>query len=473
MSNPPPKKHSRRFSILGFGGGSHSRHGSEAAPSQVTSTPSSPSTSPPRALKTSASSEEIGRGSFSRRRSKLVRNPRRKLSLLFGDKSIREIEASDPVQPTTVQEEEEVLPTFSRRNSVASQAANVHQPSEPEAVSPTQLPSPSPHPHDIPLPPSSTASPEQDVCAAFDSFSGDRPPVEVANILTDCETAGMAHLAAKLEERISLDLLDLSPSQPEEHVVPQAKRRQSLDLTTLSSTTNMIHTPPSLGRSKTLYTPQRPGISDRENRRSDDLPRARAEMSARQRQIHVRRAQKISKVFGDDPPQELIHITADDMAGLKPHQRDSLLTLLSIDISLNSVSLESEHSNSGLKPPESPLPDRPPSATPSHDSDQRSSSQPQLIVQDIDEREIFALRRRRAAKLSKFFGVGHLATSLLERDQPDVQPAAPPSPVRTIGVDVKVVHHSGRRMWGLLEGQSPREADMQDVINQLRGLKSS
>ncbi|KAG6878426.1 hypothetical protein C0993_007027 [Termitomyces sp. T159_Od127] len=84
------------------------------------------------------------------------------------------------------------------------------------------------------------------------------------------------------------------------------------------------------------------------------------------------------------------------------------------------------------------------------------------------------MRRRRAAKLSHFFGVNHQDIS-----QSITQKLLPPAPQQTysdfggdinnpvVEVDVKVV---GRRFWGLSDG-GIKNADVADVIGKLRGLR--
>lgn len=69
-------------------------------------------------------------------------------------------------------------------------------------------------------------------------------------------------------------------------------------------------------------------------------------------------------------------------------------------------------------------------------------------------------RRRRAAKLSRFFGVGLQDISL--------SPETAPLPDAQVQVDVKV---SSRRFWSF--GDRSKDGDMQEAIQKLRGLKAS
>jgi hypothetical protein len=83
----------------------------------------------------------------------------------------------------------------------------------------------------------------------------------------------------------------------------------------------------------------------------------------------------------------------------------------------------------------------------------------------------FRDRRRRAAKLTQFFGVGYqdISSSIprFARDS-DVSPGSG-FPAEGVRVDVKM---SSRRFWGDAHG-TVRDADMVDVIDKLRGLKAS
>lgn len=86
----------------------------------------------------------------------------------------------------------------------------------------------------------------------------------------------------------------------------------------------------------------------------------------------------------------------------------------------------------------------------------------------------FSVRRRRAAKLTHFFGVNYQDIS-----RSFTQKLLPPGTQRTysgssdnvdnaaVEVDVKVV---GRRFWGLSDGEM-KNADVVDVIGKLRGLR--
>lgn len=162
------------------------------------------------------------------------------------------------------------------------------------------------------------------------------------------------------------------------------------------------------------------------------------------------------QLFGDDPPPELVHISQNDDIALAEGQRDSVITLLSVNISLNPSPLDS-HISASVS--ESPTVEIPPV------EDQSNPASPvDISPEEDEERDAFAARRRRAAKLSRFFGVGHLSSSLLETS-PSVLPLA-----SSDEVDVRMT--SGRRMWGFLE-ETHKDTNMEDVMGKLRGLRAS
>lgn len=95
----------------------------------------------------------------------------------------------------------------------------------------------------------------------------------------------------------------------------------------------------------------------------------------------------------------------------------------------------------------------------------------------------FHARRRRAQKLSRFFGVGYQDLSAIDVDVPEraLSPdsAFYPSPVEEVPrmrpppspaeVDVKINGPSG--FWGFVDGRHQmKEADPQDVMRRLRAL---
>ncbi|KAF8213392.1 hypothetical protein K438DRAFT_1091219 [Mycena galopus ATCC 62051] len=201
-------------------------------------------------------------------------------------------------------------------------------------------------------------------------------------------------------------------------------------------------------------------------------------MSERQRALNVKRARKmtqvsnnlitqtlvnISQLFGQEPPPELIQIH-DEREEIE-HLRDSTATLLS----------------PFLNPTPPPLRDRANSTsstgTISHDveHDEVSSTPPPFsavteeapVSSEVAPAPSFQDRRRRAAKLSRFFGVGFQDIGL----SPELltTPRGPRGPVTSVEVDVKV---SGRRFFGVFSDRPKEGDDMQEAIQKLRGLKA-
>lgn len=124
-----------------------------------------------------------------------------------------------------------------------------------------------------------------------------------------------------------------------------------------------------------------------------------------------------------------------------------------------------------------------------------AESDPRLMGSSL----AFKLRRRRAAKLTHFFGVGYhdISTSMpsaaipLGKSPPPPPPPSPPLLKRipsepqprssgsgmhtrtptSVEVDIKMSGRTG--LWGIVDGRrNMKEADMGDVINKLREMKA-
>lgn len=85
----------------------------------------------------------------------------------------------------------------------------------------------------------------------------------------------------------------------------------------------------------------------------------------------------------------------------------------------------------------------------------------------------FNERRRRAAKLSHFFGVNYqdISTSLNNVGTPAPPPSVETYDLPSAEVDVQV---AGRRFWGFTDNRGQmKAAEMADVIDKLRDLKAA
>lgn len=113
------------------------------------------------------------------------------------------------------------------------------------------------------------------------------PPFEPSS-----DTTGNAKPTQSLDPHIHIQATDFGlEASTMLDQMSLAKRRNSVDFTTLGSATNTLPAP--LSRSRSLWTPQRPGLSNRENM-SDVFPRS--QMTQSQRAIHVRRSRKVAQV---------------------------------------------------------------------------------------------------------------------------------------------------------------------------------
>ncbi|GLB36308.1 hypothetical protein LshimejAT787_0305960 [Lyophyllum shimeji] len=237
---------------------------------------------------------------------------------------------------------------------------------------------------------------------------------------------------------------------------------------------------------RTMHIGDRPRTAGAEMQdRTIQKLHAEPQLTEQQRLLAVKRARKIAQVFGSEAPVELIQ-GADYHCRRSTDRRDFLSTLLSTDAppappsvgsarrrsnssSSTSVSQTRRRSSSIKTSPN----DAEPSARPPSDTIPNDSSEAPEPPSPTSTSATFRERRRRAAKLSQFFGVNYQDISESVR-QTFVMPAAPkqdtsrvPPPV--VEVDVKV---AGRRFWGLADSEL-KTADVADVIDKLRGLKAA
>jgi len=242
---------------------------------------------------------------------------------------------------------------------------------------------------------------------------------------------------------------------------PQAKRRQSVDFTVRGSNASSAE---SLKRTRSLWTSsqkRREALDEAAGEFQDRYLRnfGSETMSERQRALNVKRARKMTQLFGQEPPPELIQIH-DEREEIE-NFRDSTATLSTFSSptppplrdranSTSSTGTMGDHVEDKEVPSTSP-----PFATVTEETPGSSTAAPAPSFQD---------RRRRAAKLSRFFGVGFQDIGL----SPELL-TTPRSPVTSVEVDVKV---SGRRFFGVF-GDRPKDGDdMQEAIQKLRGLKA-
>ncbi|SJL06009.1 uncharacterized protein ARMOST_09345 [Armillaria ostoyae] len=220
-----------------------------------------------------------------------------------------------------------------------------------------------------------------------------------------------------------------------------------------------------LTRSRSLFTHKqgRAGTSKESldfRQRYDRNFGEEGEISPQQRLLNVKRARKMAQVFGEDPPSELILI--DDA---RPSSRRH--------------SFSSNDSTHSIVPP-TPALMYSPSSSPEEermlphplDRFDNNNNVPadSSDADDFTFTSAFRERRRRAAKLSRFFGVGYQDMSSSSSVPTTASPIEERSTHDHVQVDVQV---TGRRFWGFDGGYTTREADMADVIDKLRCLKAA
>ncbi|TFY81537.1 hypothetical protein EWM64_g2471 [Hericium alpestre] len=324
----------------------------------------------------------------------------------------------------------------------------------------------------------------------------------------------------------------IPPTTPVRHVLFRDKwRRKSLELSstepllppTVVSSLKGFDIPeikPSLRRSKSAWTKKRALKPEPQTQQAVAMDRVavikdlkeggafgrRGALADKQRAVNVRRARKLAKMFGSDPPPDLYQVSTartESPPPLPPDglNRDSLVTILSVsrseflavsplDAKRHSVStISSTPSFSSPEPSPAPVKEvfapQPKNWMTDHDQDRpfapppipalarasTASAQPGSL--DV----AFRQRRLRAAKLSRFFGVDYNDLSQSGIAEPSlparpsmvtVPPTRPDSPRQD--VDVRV-NQSGR-FWALLDGHDTLQtAEINDVIGKLRQMR--
>jgi hypothetical protein len=208
----------------------------------------------------------------------------------------------------------------------------------------------------------------------------------------------------------------------------------------------------------------------------------------------------MAQMFGSEPPPGLFLVDKNDDEEekeeiLSEENRRSIATLLSlssVDLSsitptrvrvdsTASVGTAEEPTESAEYPQETTSNPAalPPFANLVHSVSGLQTTSPAISSPGISLEPVasFRERRRRAAKLSRFFGVGYqdLTSSLGVQDPPVVSKIthirSDSIEEENVAVDVRV---TGRgRFWGLSDGQrNLQNADVVDVIDKLRGLRA-
>lgn len=187
------------------------------------------------------------------------------------------------------------------------------------------------------------------------------------------------------------------------------------------------------------------------------------------------------QVFGCEAPIELIQGPEDGaIEGKHRNSFASVLSISSFDLMSNTApsrrrsnSASSSSSDAQQRPVDIVEPFHPPDESPPQSClDQYSpdSGVPQSSA--LAASLTFNERRRRAAKLSRFFGVNYqdISRSIVTQET-SPPPIKPHEGFPAVEVDVKV---AGRRFWSFTDGRDHlKNAEVVDVIDKLRGLKAA
>lgn len=219
-------------------------------------------------------------------------------------------------------------------------------------------------------------------------------------------------------------------------------------------------------------------------------PEREKPMSERQRALNIKRARKMAQMFGSEPPHGLFLVDKahdDDHAYLSEENRHSIATLLSLStvdlLSMSPTRVRTDSTTSsepmeGITCPKEVTSDhtaRPPFASLVRSVSGLQATSPATSLfgsTSLEPMANFGERRRRAAKLSRFFGVGyHDLSSSLDVPNSSVvlnHRSDTREDKNRLSVDVKV--NERRRFWGVSE--TLQDADVVDVIDKLRDLRA-
>lgn len=212
------------------------------------------------------------------------------------------------------------------------------------------------------------------------------------------------------------------------------------------------------------------------------------------------------QLFGSEPPSALYQITNlkesidEDVDSPVEDRRDSIAAI----ISLSPLPSPVPHSRSASMPVSSPTDVFEPGLT----SDRTGTSPPSTPRSDSEpimnpSHPEFSVRRRRAAKLSQFFGVGYhdLSGAMIPMKASPLPPPPPPLPlsptpplteymaprqqvesipsipsppdISTTSMEVDVKMSGPARFWARVDGRrNLKDANMKDVIGTLREMKA-
>ncbi|XP_006454468.1 hypothetical protein AGABI2DRAFT_114222 [Agaricus bisporus var. bisporus H97] len=297
-------------------------------------------------------------------------------------------------------------------------------------------------PDGTPSPPTSSMSPSSTRAIKADTAS------QANELISKAETTeGLPRLLTPSIPQIRPPRLSEFPPPPSSlrHTSRLTrKQRKSLDLRQIGGSQL-----PTRSSSLRISDMRRPASHKRWPDCPPDILERPALPEAYNHYLEVKRARKMTQLFGQELPAELLRITDKGRKTDYPQNRRN-----------STSSLESI-----LSTPET--------------GDKASSVEEDII--DISSPELphggFQERRRRVTKLSQFFGVSHseIASSVVNAKPDDrttfsldVEPQKYASAaIVEQEVGVKIV---SRRRWGL--GEDMRDVELSDAITRLRGLRS-
>lgn len=298
------------------------------------------------------------------------------------------------------------------------------------------------------------------------SFSDDN--LSIISLVPPLSTdAKLAKLNRLLGDGVPSELV--FPSKADVRTRKKTRRRKSLDVNTFMTPSS---SPQTLKRSRSMVTRKAHHAresADFHQRYSQNFG-SEGVFTERQHALNVKRARKMIQMFGDQPPKEFILDAASHSIVPMPSTRSTPpLSPLSPTLSLTSLrSLSTIATSKSLPHQEDQLLEisrESRRTSPSVLDSLRHNETPVSHPSDFQE------RRRRVAKLSRFFGVDYHDINSSPIPAHDlVPPFFSDTTSAAVQVEVKL---GGRRLWRFMDSDQDIDPDMNLVLDKLRELRAA
>lgn len=265
----------------------------------------------------------------------------------------------------------------------------------------------------------------------------------------------IAKLNRMLGETVPSELV--FPSKTADILPPKRKRRRkSLDPTTFVPPPSSPQ-PQVLKRSRSMTTRKAQRESwELQNRYQQNFG-PDGLLSDKQRALNVKRARKMVQVFGHQPPNDILMDLACQAPLRPPSPVLSLASTLDLNLSSARMSRHRTRSAASIK---------------SNSDPEENHSRTRL--KSFAANTNFQARRRRVAKLTRFFGVDYQDISLSIPAEDSIVPALFSESEMASPTAVQVeIHLGGRRLWRFMDSEAELNPDINLVLDKLRALRAT